>query len=219
MHYVVGDHATDDGRRLLSPDHLRELVPDIGERDVFVCGPPAMTDGHRTERPWRARAAPSHPHRTLRPHLRRTTNAQNHPRRNQYRRARLPRADAATPLGDRPPTVPKKKVVTSTKAFTGSPPTPTAGGAVKVTLVVKKTTTIIGTKKKVARKIIGVTRAPVSEPHRPLDLHQPAGAALPDPGDAAGAELERIYIVSGATDTSDAFVQSLQSAILQAKAV
>jgi predicted ferric reductase len=40
--YVVGNHAAADGARLLSPEHLRELVPDLGERDVFVCGPPAM---------------------------------------------------------------------------------------------------------------------------------------------------------------------------------
>jgi ferredoxin-NADP reductase len=43
VHYVVGDHHG-EGSRLLSPDHLRELVPDAVERDVFVCGPPAMTD-------------------------------------------------------------------------------------------------------------------------------------------------------------------------------
>ena len=43
VHFVVGDHATRRGRRLLSPDHLRELVPDLAERDVYVCGPPAMT--------------------------------------------------------------------------------------------------------------------------------------------------------------------------------
>ena len=41
---VVGDHATREGRRLLSPRHLRELVPDIAERQVYVCGPPAMTE-------------------------------------------------------------------------------------------------------------------------------------------------------------------------------
>ena len=41
---VVGDHRTRAGRRLLSPAHLRELVPDIAERQVYVCGPPAMTD-------------------------------------------------------------------------------------------------------------------------------------------------------------------------------
>jgi ferredoxin-NADP reductase len=41
---VVGDHATEEGARLLSPDHLLELVPDIAERQVYVCGPPAMTE-------------------------------------------------------------------------------------------------------------------------------------------------------------------------------
>jgi len=44
LHVVDGDHATAAGRRLLSPDHLRRLVPDIAGRDVYVCGPPAMTD-------------------------------------------------------------------------------------------------------------------------------------------------------------------------------
>ena len=42
LRYVVGDHATEEGAQLLSPEHLRELVPDLAERDVFVCGPPAM---------------------------------------------------------------------------------------------------------------------------------------------------------------------------------
>jgi ferredoxin-NADP reductase len=42
LRYVVGDHAADDGRDLLSPGHLHELVPDLAERDVFVCGPPQM---------------------------------------------------------------------------------------------------------------------------------------------------------------------------------
>jgi predicted ferric reductase len=41
---VAGDHADDAGRDLLSPEHLRELVPDIAERDVFVSGPPGMVD-------------------------------------------------------------------------------------------------------------------------------------------------------------------------------
>ncbi len=39
---VVGDHSDEEGRDLLSPEHLRELVPDIVERDVFVSGPPGM---------------------------------------------------------------------------------------------------------------------------------------------------------------------------------
>ena len=44
VHYVVGDHAAPGGEKLLSPDHLSELVPDLAERDVYVCGPPAMAD-------------------------------------------------------------------------------------------------------------------------------------------------------------------------------
>ena len=43
-HYVVGDHAAAGGEWLLSPEHLHELVPDLAERDVYVCGPPGMTD-------------------------------------------------------------------------------------------------------------------------------------------------------------------------------
>ncbi len=44
LHYVVGDHAAEENRELLSSAHLRELVPDIADRDVYVCGPPAMVE-------------------------------------------------------------------------------------------------------------------------------------------------------------------------------
>ena len=44
LHYVVGDHR--EGA-LLSPEHLQRLVPDIATRDVYVCGPPAMTEATR----------------------------------------------------------------------------------------------------------------------------------------------------------------------------
>jgi predicted ferric reductase len=42
VRYVVGDHLSTGGRDLLSAAHLRELVPDIADRDVYLCGPPAM---------------------------------------------------------------------------------------------------------------------------------------------------------------------------------
>jgi ferredoxin-NADP reductase len=42
LRYVIGDHASGEGAQLLSPDHLRDLVPDLDQRDVFLCGPPAM---------------------------------------------------------------------------------------------------------------------------------------------------------------------------------
>jgi len=45
VHHVVGDHRTPEGRELLSPSHLRELVPDVAEREVYLCGPPAMVEG------------------------------------------------------------------------------------------------------------------------------------------------------------------------------
>ncbi len=44
VEYLVGDHRDPAARHLLSPSHLRELVPDIDERDVYVCGPPGMVD-------------------------------------------------------------------------------------------------------------------------------------------------------------------------------
>jgi predicted ferric reductase len=44
LHYVVGDHR--EGV-LLSPEHLQRLVPDIASRDVYVCGPPGMTEATR----------------------------------------------------------------------------------------------------------------------------------------------------------------------------
>jgi predicted ferric reductase len=47
LRFVVGDHETDEGRDLLSPQHLQEIVPDIAEREVYVCGPPAMTNAIR----------------------------------------------------------------------------------------------------------------------------------------------------------------------------
>jgi ferredoxin-NADP reductase len=40
---IAGDHDA-EGHDLLSPEHLRELVPDIADRDVFVSGPPGMVD-------------------------------------------------------------------------------------------------------------------------------------------------------------------------------
>jgi ferredoxin-NADP reductase len=44
LQVVVGDHRTAACRDFLSPEHLRTLVADIADRDVFVCGPPAMAD-------------------------------------------------------------------------------------------------------------------------------------------------------------------------------
>lgn len=42
--YLAGDHRDPAAGRLLEPDHLLELLPDLADHDVFLCGPPAMTD-------------------------------------------------------------------------------------------------------------------------------------------------------------------------------
>jgi len=47
VHYVLGDHRADGAQALLSPEHLQQLVPDIAQRDVYVCGPPGMTEATR----------------------------------------------------------------------------------------------------------------------------------------------------------------------------
>jgi predicted ferric reductase len=44
LHYVLGDQR-DDG--LLSAEGLKQLVPDIADRDVYVCGPPSMAKATR----------------------------------------------------------------------------------------------------------------------------------------------------------------------------
>jgi predicted ferric reductase len=47
LHLVAGDHRDERHAHLMSADHLRELVPDLVERDAYVCGPPAFTDSSR----------------------------------------------------------------------------------------------------------------------------------------------------------------------------
>ena len=41
LHFVIGPGCD------LSRDALVRLIPDIGARDAFVCGPPAMVDATR----------------------------------------------------------------------------------------------------------------------------------------------------------------------------
>jgi uncharacterized protein with FMN-binding domain len=114
-------------------------------------------------------------------------------------------------------TVVKKKVATATKSFTGPAVDADRWGPLQVTIVVKKTTTTVGTKKTVARKITAV-KVPVSPNHtdRSVYINQQALPYLIQ--ETLKAQSSRIYAVSGATNSSDAFAQSLQSAILTAKA-
>jgi predicted ferric reductase len=44
LRYVIGDHRDAACSDFLSPAHLRTLVSDIVDRDIYVCGPPQMAD-------------------------------------------------------------------------------------------------------------------------------------------------------------------------------
>ncbi len=44
IRYVVGDHRDPANAHLLSSSHLLELVPEIAQSDVFLCGPPQMME-------------------------------------------------------------------------------------------------------------------------------------------------------------------------------
>jgi uncharacterized protein with FMN-binding domain len=122
----------------------------------------------------------------------------------------IPVADGAAAVK----AVPKKKVVTL--KFAGSSVQVDRWGALQVTIVVRKTTTTIGTKKKITRRITGVS-VPVYPNHtdRSVFINQNALPVLRS--EALRAQSANIDLVSGATDTSDAFSESLQAAILKEK--
>lgn len=111
----------------------------------------------------------------------------------------------------------KKKVTVATKTFAGSTTQADRWGDMQVTIVVKKTTTVVGTKKTVKKKITSI-KVPVSPDHtdRSVFINEQALPTLVQ--EALQAQSAHIYVVSGATNSSDAFAQSLQSAILMEKA-
>lgn len=114
-------------------------------------------------------------------------------------------------------TVVKKKVVVVSKSFAGPAADADRWGPLQVTIVVRKTTTTVGKRKTVARKITAV-KVPVSPNHtdRSVYINEQALPYLIQ--ETLKAQSSRIYVVSGATNSSDAFAQSLQAAILTARA-
>jgi uncharacterized protein with FMN-binding domain len=113
----------------------------------------------------------------------------------------------------------KTKVVTARKSFTGSAGQADRWGDVEVTIVVKKTTTTnLKTKKKTVKRKITAVKVPVYPDHtdRSVFINQQALPLLIQ--ETMQAQSTGIDLVSGATDTSYAFQQSLQSAILKARA-
>ncbi len=109
----------------------------------------------------------------------------------------------------------KVRKIVVTKRFAGSVASVDRWGSLQVTIVVRKTTTITGTKKKVTRRMTAVT-VPVYPNHtdRSVFINQNALPILK--AEALKAQSANINMVSGATDTSNGFEQSLQSAIVKA---
>jgi uncharacterized protein with FMN-binding domain len=133
--------------------------------------------------------------------------------------AAMTAAAVAIPTANAAAAVAKKKVTTVTKRVTGAQGQADRWGYVQLTLVVKKTTTTIGKKKTVARKIVGVT-VPVYPNHtdRSVFINQQALPLLVQ--EVLHAQFNpNVDMISGATDTSYGFIQSLQAAIAAAKKV
>ena len=120
----------------------------------------------------------------------------------------------ALPVADAVATTPKKTVVT--KTITG--PAAQAGrwGDVQVSLVVRKTTTTVGKKVSVSRRIVKVT-VPVYPNHTDRSVFINSQALPYLIQETLQAQNANIQLISGATDSSYAFAQSLQAAILQEK--
>ena len=114
----------------------------------------------------------------------------------------------------------KKKIVTITKTVTGPEAVADRWGYVEVALVIKKTTTTIGTHKTVKRTIVKVT-APIYPNHtdRSVFINQQAIPLLTQEVLTTTKFNPNIELVGGATATSYAFQQSLQAALLQAKKI
>lgn len=112
---------------------------------------------------------------------------------------------------------PLKKIIVAKKTFTGSLGQADQWGNVQVTIVVKKTTTIVGTQKTVKRRIESI-KVPVYPDHTGRSVFISNNSLPTLVQEALKAQSTHIYIVSGATYTSDAFGQSLQAAIIKEKA-
>jgi uncharacterized protein with FMN-binding domain len=107
---------------------------------------------------------------------------------------------------------PKKAVVT--RKVTGTAAQADRWGYVQVTITVRKATTVVNGKKKVTRRMTNLAATSPNHTARSVMINDQAVPILRS--EALQAQSANIQLVSGATDVSRAFVQSLQSAIMAA---
>jgi uncharacterized protein with FMN-binding domain len=113
----------------------------------------------------------------------------------------------------------KPKVVTVTKIVKGPTEQVDRWGSLQLTLTIKKTTTTVGSKKTVKRKVTAI-KIPTYPNHTDRSVFINSQALPMLVQEALAAQFTaNVDLISGATDTSSAFVQSLQAALLAAKKV
>src|SRR5262249_51425149 len=110
----------------------------------------------------------------------------------------------------------KPKVVVTTRRFVGAAAEADRWGPLQVAITVRKTTTRVGKHVTVRRRIVAVG-VPLSPNHtdRSVFINEQALPYLRQ--ETLQAQSANIQLVSGATDSSYAFQQSLQAAILAAR--
>ena len=119
---------------------------------------------------------------------------------------------AATPAST--VNVPVRRVVS--KTFAGATADAGQWGTVEITVTVRTTTVTTGTKKKIVRKFTNLGGHYSYHTARSQFIMSQALPILRQ--EFLKAQSSKIQIVSGATLTSRAFIQSLQSALLKAHA-
>jgi uncharacterized protein with FMN-binding domain len=129
----------------------------------------------------------------------------------------LPGAEAFAAAGVAKP--PKKKPVVTVQqaAFLGSQVTEGSWGDVLVRISVRKTTIKNGKHVTVRRHIVAL-RIPVRPDHTARSIYLSSTALPKLAAEAIDAQDAKINAISGATMTSDGFMQSLQAAILKSEA-
>jgi len=113
-------------------------------------------------------------------------------------------------------TKPKKKVVSETLTVTGPSVQCKRWGQIVVAIKVQKTTTMIGSRKTVKVKILDVTWPTWPDAtFRSVYINKQALPLLRE--DTLSLQSANIEVISGATDITVSYRESLQAAILQAR--
>jgi uncharacterized protein with FMN-binding domain len=110
---------------------------------------------------------------------------------------------------------PRKAVKSTTKTYLGPAVDADRWGPLQIKVTVRTTTTTIGTRKKVAKRITNIV-VPLYPDHRGRSLYINQTALPWLIQDVLKAQSPNVQLISGATYSSEAFLSSLQGALAQA---